>query len=349
MAIKLAHRGREGAEARLRREAVVLRTIGPPHVPRLHATGQLADGGFYVVMELISWPTLAERLGDRPGWSPAGVLPVARGIFTAVDAAHAHGLVHRDLKAENIHVADGRVKLLDFGVAKRVAGVGVTVGLTETGQIVGTPYAMAPEQVTGDAIDARTDVYALGILLYLMLTGELPFSGAPLEVMNAHVETPLPRPSAKAPISPRVEAVVRRCAEKDPARRFQSAGEVAAALRDALHTDPSAPAGQLRSALGLYVRVAADGEAHDAAADVILDAEDALRELGFQLPLVATAELLAVRLDGDDDPAAVAADLRGRLGGGVLVRACRGDVVVGPRAEVTGGPLLDVAAWPATC
>src|SRR5262249_20354281 len=133
VAIKSAHRDQPVADARLRREAEALAAIGPPHVPKLFQARDLPDGTCYVVMELVPFPTLAERISDRPPLGMEELLPIARGILDALGAAHAHGLVHRDLKPENIFVADeGAAKLVDFGLVKRL-GAGAAEGLTQTG------------------------------------------------------------------------------------------------------------------------------------------------------------------------------------------------------------------------
>ena len=231
VAIKLAHRGREGAEARLRREAVVLRTIGPPHVPRLHATGQLQGGGFYVVMELITWPTLAERLGDRPGWSPTEVLPVARGICTAVDAAHAHGLVHRDLKPENIFVADdGTARLVDFGLT-RLAARSTDTGITATGAVLGSYAYMSPEQAMGRGeLDVRSDVYALGVILHELVCEAMPYEVPTESILAAAMAIRESKPAFPTSMHPKLRIILSTAMAKAPAARYASVNAFASDL-----------------------------------------------------------------------------------------------------------------------
>jgi tetratricopeptide (TPR) repeat protein/type II secretory pathway predicted ATPase ExeA len=259
VAIKTALREMALADARLRREAEALRRIGPPHVPQLLDEGDLDDGTHYVIMDLVSAPTLAFVLADRPPLTPAEALPIARGIAEALRAAHERGLVHRDLKPDNIFVDGSQVMLVDFGLVKQV-GPAVDVSLTALGSIVGSATYMSPEQaVAGGAIDERTDVYSLGVVLYEMLAGRPPFLGGSTEVVQAHLARRPPRLGTLAPIPERLETLVHRCLAKPRDDRPASAAELIAELDAcaALVDEPAAiptPAAAARAAAGAATR-----------------------------------------------------------------------------------------------
>src|SRR5437016_4163176 len=188
------------------REARVVNRIGHPNIVDIYEFGELGDKRPYFVMELLEGTSLATIVERRGRLTAAQALSYLEPVCDALRAAHSAGVVHRDLKASNVAVVkEGdppRVKLLDFGIAKLVRTAPGERGLTAVGQRIGTPYAMAPEQIRGGAIDTRVDIYALGVLLYQLLTGRYPFiSGDPVEMERLHVESPPPRPSAMAPVS----------------------------------------------------------------------------------------------------------------------------------------------------
>lgn len=204
--------------------------------------GRTDDGTFYYVMEYLPGHNIGELVQRHGPLPTARVVHLIRQVCDALGEAHAMGLVHRDLKPANIYSAyrGGRfdvAKVLDFGLAKpRFATVDVE--LTQDGSITGSPLFMSPEQATGsDDVDHRSDIYSLGAVMYFMLTGRPPFvEDRPLKVMFAHASQDVVAPRELNPdIPPAMEAVVLRCLEKDPAARFQSAGELAAALVDADH------------------------------------------------------------------------------------------------------------------
>lgn len=260
---------------RFRQEADTLQALKHPHVVQLLEYGELTDGRPYLAMEWLEGRNLAEELAARGGYlGGREVLAIAEQIAGALAAAHAAGIVHRDLKAQNVMVlpaAGGgmRVKLVDFGIAKPLAPAGGP--LTSTGHALGTPIAMAPEQIRGGAINPRTDLYALGVLLYQLLTGRLPFQAPTAqEIAELHLHAPAPRVSQLAPVPAGVDAVVRRCLEKRPEDRYPDVHAALAALRQALEGAPALPA----RAAALYVEVAAGGDADDA----LLDRVDALLE-----------------------------------------------------------------------
>ncbi|MCZ7686662.1 MAG: serine/threonine protein kinase, partial [Sandaracinaceae bacterium] len=185
---------------RFLREAQALARAHSPHIVSISAHGRLPDGRAYYVMELMRGQTLSDAIEGAGGpLEPVRAVRLAQQIAAGLGHAHAIGMVHRDLKPENVFLCeleDGRehVKILDFGLAKALDGsMDVTVG----DEVLGTPCYMAPEQVFGRRADARTDVYACGVVLYEMLTGRVPFDGeAAVDIMRAHVEE-APRPPSQ--------------------------------------------------------------------------------------------------------------------------------------------------------
>ncbi|MCF2526992.1 protein kinase domain-containing protein [Yinghuangia soli] len=221
---------------RFRREARTTAALSHHGVATLHDVGEDVDGADtvpFLVMEYIDGRTLAETLH-------AGPLPVARAVSIARDVAdtlvHSHGLglIHRDIKPSNIMVTTaGTVKVLDFGIAKALAAT--TTRLTATGLMVGTPAYLSPEQIDGDDVDARTDIYSLGCLLYELLTGRPPFTGdSPFAVMNQHLTKTPPPPSARrADVPDQVDALTLFALAKSPDQRYPDAAAFRSALESA--------------------------------------------------------------------------------------------------------------------
>ncbi len=212
-----------------RREVKLARRVTHPNVARTFDIGE-HEGDRYLTMELIDGESLASVLGRTRRLPPARVVELSGPICAGLSAAHAAGVVHRDLKPDNVMLArDGRVVITDFGVARTSAGnANATVGVA-----IGTPAYMAPEQVRGAAdVDARADIYALGVMLFEMLTGELPFKGdSPFVVAMARLDGEPPDARSLRPeLSPALAAAVRRCMARDRATRFARAEDVAAAL-----------------------------------------------------------------------------------------------------------------------
>src|SRR5262245_49471803 len=222
----------DGARARVLREARNAAALNHPNICTVYEVGD-ADGLAFIAMEWVEGRPLSDRLAESAlQWEEA----VRYGI-EAADAlayAHAHGVIHRDLKAANAIVTPtGRVKLVDFGLARRkdtlLADASTMPSLAHGGVVLGTPYAMAPEQVRGGVTDARTDVWALGVLLYEMVSGARPFRAATiLEVFSSILrDAPAPLPTG---VPANLRAVIERCLEKEPGRRYESARDVSAAL-----------------------------------------------------------------------------------------------------------------------
>ncbi|WP_437922954.1 serine/threonine-protein kinase [Sorangium sp. So ce291] len=250
VALKVLRRELSLLPAMLRRfqqEAEVLARLRHPAIVEIRGVGAVDDGRPYIAMEWLEGRSLAAELRARGAFSPAEAVALLEEIGGALAAAHAIGVVHRDVKAQNVMVRGGLfdsaaggggargVKLVDFGIAKLLQPPGGARGGKSSSLILGTPLTMAPEQILGGAVDARTDIYAVGLLAYQLVTAELPFQGADaVETEEMHLRAPPPLPSERAPVSAAFDAVVRRCLAKEPADRYASVPELLAALRGAV-------------------------------------------------------------------------------------------------------------------
>ncbi|WP_438031663.1 serine/threonine-protein kinase [Sorangium sp. So ce204] len=246
VAIKIIHRALAGEARyaeRFLRETKLAARVAHPNIVRLYDAGRAADGRLFMVMERASGVPLREIIAGGARLDPVRALHYAIQIADALSTAHEADLVHRDVKPENILVSDGvRARLVDFGVAKDARGVGL--GLTGQGRAVGTSRYMAPEQVAGGAVDARADLYALGVVTYEMLAGAHPYavldeaSGiGETEILAAHVHLEaMPLPEVLPGCPEALWTAVARCLAKRPEARFARAAELAAALREVAGT-----------------------------------------------------------------------------------------------------------------
>ena len=234
VAVKVMHRAlADDPEfvARFAREARAAARVQAPEVVAVHDQGSDAGTGLaYLVMEHVQGMNLRQLLQERGALTPARAVAVVEPVLRALAAAHAAGLVHRDVKPENVLLGDdGRVKVADFGLARAIE----TSNLTQTtGLLIGTVSYLAPEQVESGTADARSDVYATGVLLWELLTGAPPYAGdKPLSVAYRHVHEDVPRPSTAADgIPPALDDLVVRATRRDPAARPADAGEFLAEL-----------------------------------------------------------------------------------------------------------------------
>ena len=218
--------------ARFEREGRTIASLNHPSIIRVYDIDE-ADGLFYMVMDLLPGGTLEARLregGLDRRWSVDVIVKMAE----ALDYAHAHGVIHRDIKPSNILLdAEGRPVLADFGIARMAQAEG-DPNLTAAGTVMGTPAYMAPEQLSGGQPDARSDIYALGVVLYQLLAGRAPFTGDTMAVVTAHLtKQPQALRELVSDLPPALDAVVLQALAKQPEHRFKSAGVFAQALRSA--------------------------------------------------------------------------------------------------------------------
>jgi serine/threonine-protein kinase len=365
--------------ARFLREALAVNMIKHPNIVDIYEFGELPDGRPFYVMELLEGVDLRSMLQERGRFSPPEVLEILEPVCSALQAAHDQGIVHRDLKASNILIMNQGerrvVKLLDFGIAKLMHPDAADAGLTVVGTRLGTSYTMAPEQIRGDAVDPRTDIYALGVVLYHLLTGHYPFRAETMtDIERQHLEAPPPRPSHSAPVPPALDTVVLRCMEKSAERRFASAKAFLEALREAVGSRSAEP-DSVTLAIAVYVEIRVAPDA-DAESDAVLDDVSAVLDLGehtlraarLSLPLQTGNAIIGARAlstdparaAGERDHVVALADaLAAELGQrstaqpDVHVNVC---VHVAPAAikpsaeaeggaEIVGGDLVSIADW----
>ena len=216
---------------RFRREASHAAGLQHPNVVAVFDRGEW-DGAGYIAMEHVEGPTLKEIVRERGALAPELAADLVLQVLRAAACAHRHGLVHRDLKPQNVILdEEGRVKVTDFGIARAGASE-----MTETGAVLGTAHYLSPEQAQGRPVDARSDLYSIGVMLYELLTGRVPFDAeSPVSIAVRHVSEPPVRPRELNPgVPPALEAVTLRALAKAPEERFEDADAFAAALQTAL-------------------------------------------------------------------------------------------------------------------
>jgi predicted Ser/Thr protein kinase len=216
---------------RFKREIRLARKITHRNVLRTYDYGE-AEGVYFISMEFVRGYTLSEMLGEAQSrqMAPRLAVGISRQICRGLQVAHEQGIIHRDIKPQNVLIdAKGEVKLMDFGIARMAE---TPEAMTQAGLIVGTPHYMSPEQVRGDQLDARSDVYSMGVLIYEMLSGRRPFESSSLTgVLTAHItEAPKPPIELRPDLGRELNAIVLRCLAKNPKERYADAGALLAEL-----------------------------------------------------------------------------------------------------------------------
>ena len=367
---------------RFKREVEVIRRLRHPNVVEVYDFGQLTDGRPFFIMELLAGETLEHRLLARGRLTPEETLEILEPLASALDLAHAQSVIHRDLKPSNVFLAEdpngrARVVLLDFGVAKVLDPN--EQSLTASRQIIGTLACMSPEQLLGEKIDSRTDIYAIGILAYAMITGKTPFdignedSDNPVVFLYTRYVRPV-APSQHVRVDPALDAPLLRALAQDPAERPATVGEFVESLKTIIRgpstTNPRTEGSANRQGIAVHIEVNVEPSALDEPDEsLLLDLEtilptaaSALWEAGL-LPVVETGNnLLAVVACPDDtslwpslrkrviETIALArerttlrpnADARIRL----TFVATTGSIVTNGDGALIGGGLLDPATW----
>jgi eukaryotic-like serine/threonine-protein kinase len=334
VAIKLLHleliRSHD-ALTRFDRELNAIERFDHNNVVRAFDRGTLPDGRPYLVLEYIDGPSLRDVIHERGSLPPTEMLSILQPLCEALATAHELGLVHRDVKASNVilgHDANGlRPVLLDFGLVKLLDSEGP--GLTSSRSMLGTPAAMAPEQMKGQPVTARTDVYALGLLAFHMLTGAPAFGGTPGVVQSyLQIHGARPRPSAKVDIDPAIDEPIVKALSPDPLARFTTPRELYDALRAVIAPDAT---GGEQDVVALYVE---GGPAELALASGIAT------NAGFTIAMAAPDSLIAVGTSVD------VGAVRLRLADiAITAKVAIGKTRATISAGAVDGPALDVEGW----
>ncbi len=242
VAIKLLHAGvasNTEMVQRFEREAQVAGTVGNDHILEILDLGALPDGERYMVMEFLDGETLTDRIKTHGRLLANDAVGLVRQVLEGLGAAHGAGIVHRDLKPDNIFILREKagvrdyVKIIDFGISKFVESNGASSRMTRTGALMGTPHYMAPEQATGSSeIDFRTDIYAVGIILYEAVTGRVPFTAETFNQLLFEIALAKITPASTfvPDLDPAVDSIILRASARDPNQRFSSCREFIAAL-----------------------------------------------------------------------------------------------------------------------
>ena len=280
------------------REARLLAQMRGRSIAMLFDYGEEDDGLLYMVQEYVEGRNLSASLQDTTRLNPHLAVEIGSQILDALEEAHRHGIVHRDIKPSNIMITvdergQGQVKVLDFGLAKhghQPQAMEPGALITSTGMLIGTPHYMAPEQVLQRPVTTETDQYALGILLYRLLTGKLPFNApSTWQVMRKHVEMPIPTLPEVLDLPPALNAVLSRALAKEPHQRFPDAAAMRRALNNALEGPP--PSKLWAKLTGRSFLMDIFDESQDAAAEV-------------EIPQAEATVLINEESDADSDSVA---------------------------------------------
>ena len=301
---RLTERGGEFIE-RFEREARVAANLNHPNIVIIHDFDVSADGSPYIEMELLSGKVLREVLATAAPMPLGELVGLLRGVADALDKVHAAGIYHRDLKPDNLFLtSEGALKILDFGIIHLVSD---PAKLTGTGDLIGTPLYMAPEQLAGKGVTGASDVYALGLIVFEMLTGRLPFGGASLSDIMRRVSEPSPRASdVCAGVSPATADVIQKALAVDPQDRFRTATQFIEALAEEAVDAPGAGAIDADSSHGNSVAIArtqAPARSPFRSAVAVLVALALLLSGGFLVARVAGSRAPAAALVRDHGPA----------------------------------------------
>ncbi len=318
VAIKILHREHLAERTigrRFEREAAIVFGLAHPNITQIHAWGRLDDARPYIIMEMLEGQSLDKLLATRQRLSVDETIAILEPVANALEWVHARAIVHRDIKPANVFLAPdraaGHVVLLDFGIARFVSGDGPV--LTTSRASLGTIPFMAPEQILGEPVDARADVYALAATAYAMLSGAPPFGTQTTSILRQiHLHTRPPRPSSRAPIDPMLDESILRALSRNPSERFASPREFVAALSQAIIRKPpsqSFPNGIVeRSAIAVYVEVRKSERTLAPDEETLLDAVEMAMKIicseliaaGLVLVRESTKMLLAVSPEPPD-------------------------------------------------
>jgi serine/threonine-protein kinase len=266
----------KGFRSRFIREARIAAALQHPNIVTVYDAGQAGET-LYIAMQFIRGSDLAAILRDEGRLRPYRAIDVCRQVASALDAAHGMALIHRDVKPGNVLIEGRRAYLTDFGLTKRSGST--RTALTQAGELVGTIHYVAPEQIEGAQVDARTDVYSLACLLFHCLVGDVPFSReTDVAVIYAHLSEPAPKPSDLRPELPAgLDAVIAKALDKSPDRRFQSCSDLMSAARVVL--DAAGPLADTVPGRGVPTAVGRQVPSRDGAPAGVADADKRARML----------------------------------------------------------------------